>query len=86
MLADFKASASPNWLSYWSAWRARLTTGITAGFLDDPALSKGLLKGTKFSMYQVQGTNGYFGNWSQTREILRSVRLWRYCPTGIPLL
>ena len=70
VLADFEASGYATWLSYWSAWRTRLTTGITAGFLDDPALSNGLLKDSKFSMYQVQGTNSYFGNWSQTRSIL----------------
>ena len=40
------------------------------GFLSDPSLSAGLLKDTKFSMYQVQGTNPFFGNWSQTRSIL----------------
>jgi hypothetical protein len=66
---DFTVSGAPNWLTYWSTWRTRLTTGIRDAFMTDPTLAKGVLKGTKFTMYQVQGTNGYFGNWTQTRTI-----------------
>eukprot|EP00729_Bicosta_minor_P015718 gene15718-14498_t len=55
---DFEASVQyPDWLAYWSAWRARITTGITAGFIDDPKLASGILKDAAFSMYQIQGTN-----------------------------
>lgn len=38
--------------------------------MTDPDLSKGLLKGAKLTMYQVQGTNEFFGNWSVTRHIM----------------
>ena len=38
-------------------------------YMTDPTLRAGLLKGTFLTMYQVQGTDNYFGNWSQTREI-----------------
>jgi hypothetical protein len=71
VLKDFTASGAPDWLSFWSAWRARLTNAITDAFLKDPELAgpKGVLHGTYFTQYQIQGTNPYFGNWSQTRKI-----------------
>eukprot|EP00040_Diaphanoeca_grandis_P024834 m.136926 g.136926 ORF g.136926 m.136926 type:complete len:1061 (-) comp29894_c0_seq1:14-3196(-) len=69
VLADFKSSGLANWLTYWSTWRTRITNGVTSEFLNDPTLAKGVLKDTAFTMYQVQGTNPFFGNWSQTRNI-----------------
>jgi hypothetical protein len=69
VLKDYIASDAPNWLTYWSMWRTRLTSAIRDAFMQDPVLSKGVLKDAKFTMYQVQGTNGYFGNWTQTRKI-----------------
>ena len=32
--ADFNASGLPNWLTYWSTWRVRLTKAAT-----DPSVS-----------------------------------------------
>ena len=34
-------------------------------YMTDETLRAGILKGTFLTMYQVQGTDGYFGNWSQ---------------------
>eukprot|EP01043_Picozoa_sp_COSAG02_P051126 COSAG02_NODE_5344_length_4414_cov_5.903824_1_plen_998_part_00 len=67
--ADFNASGLPNWLTYWSTWRVRLTKAATDPYMTDDTLRSGILKGTFLTMYQVQGTDNYFGNWSQTREI-----------------
>ena len=64
---DFEASVQyPDWLAYWSAWRARITTGITAGFIDDPKLASGILKDAAFSMYQIQGTNVRMDRWARS--------------------
>jgi len=38
--------------------------------MTDASLSSGILKGAALTMYQVQGTNGYFGNWTETRKIM----------------
>ena len=69
VVADFNASGSPNWLTYWSTWRVRLTKAATDPYMLDSGLRAGVLKGAYLTMYQVQGTDNYFGNWTQTREI-----------------
>ena len=65
--ADYAASGQPNWESFWSSWRVRLTNGWSQRIL--APLSGSVFKGTRFTMYQVQGDNPYFGNWSITRTI-----------------
>lgn len=67
--ADFGASGQPNWESYFSEWRTRLTNGWSYRVMAPYRKVGGLFDGTRFSMYQVQGDNPYFGNWSITREI-----------------
>jgi hypothetical protein len=123
VVADFASSGLPNWLTFWSTWRVRLTKAATDPYMTDPTLRAGVLKGAYLTMYQVwliwrdrtcstavsvwcishsfllydsfihssickqalvnsdhdamcarhelqvQGTDNYFGNWSQTREI-----------------
>eukprot|EP01046_Picozoa_sp_COSAG06_P019084 COSAG06_NODE_1348_length_9778_cov_6.672280_7_plen_990_part_00 len=69
VLRDFKLSGLPNWLTYWSAWRARLTKRATDPYMTDPQLRNGILKDAYLTMYQVQGTDRYFGNWSQIKTI-----------------
>ena len=39
----------------------RLTNLATNPYMTDPDLASGVLKGAALTMYQVQGTNGYFG-------------------------
>jgi len=68
--ADFKASALPNWETYWSRWRARLNNAFSNAFLQDPALKDKLFKNAAYTMYQVQGSNAFFGNWTETRKIM----------------
>ena len=65
--ADYAASGQPNWESFWSSWRVRLTNGWSQRIL--APLSGSVFKGTRFTMYQVQGDNPYFGNWSITRTL-----------------
>merc|ERR1711871_155759 len=69
--ADYVASDADDWLTFFSEWRTRLTNGWTNVFMNatDPDLAHGLLKGARFTMYQVQGTTPYFGNWTVTRRI-----------------
>ena len=69
VLADFEASGLRNWLTYWSTWRVRLTRVATDPYMTEPTLRAGILKGAYLTMYQVQGTNDYFGNWTQVRNI-----------------
>ena len=61
VVADFNASGLPNWLTYWSTWRVRLTKAATDPYMLDPGLRAGVLKGSFLTMYQVQGTDNYFG-------------------------
>ena len=67
--ADFAASGQPNWESFFSAWRARLTAGWSDRIMRPLRTAGGLFERARFSMYQVQGDNPYFGNWSITRKI-----------------
>lgn len=64
---DYNASGASDWETYFSQWRLRLTNGWSNVFMADSQLSKPgavLSKSeAKFTMYQVQGTNPYFGNW-----------------------
>lgn len=53
VVADFTSSVLPNWLTYWSAWRVRLTKAATDPYMTDPTLRAGVLKGTYLTMYQV---------------------------------
>ena len=68
--AAFEKDGAPNWDTFESKWRLRLTARFR-----DKILKSGLasLKGTSYSQYQVQGTNknveNYYGNWTYTREI-----------------
>jgi hypothetical protein len=69
--ADYTASGQPNWESFFSEWRVRLTNGWSQRIMEgSPTMKDSLFRGTRFTMYQVQGDNPYFGNWSITREIL----------------
>jgi len=85
--ADFTASGAVNWETFWSEWRTRLTCGWRDVFMQDSLLLKAGVVGanSSFSMYQVQGSNDYFGNWSVTREIgtpdQRASRTGRYLST-----
>jgi hypothetical protein len=56
VLQEFQISNAPDWLSFWSAWRARLTNAITDSFMKDPQLAgpNGVLHGTAFTQYQLQ--------------------------------
>ena len=65
---DYLASGAPNWETFWSMWRTRLTNGWSRRIMDP--LKDTVFKGTAFTMYQIQGDNPYFGNWTVTREIL----------------
>ena len=42
---------------------------VFAGFMQNAGLKSSILKNSLFTMYQVQGTNPYFGNWTITRHI-----------------
>ena len=53
VVADFASSGLPNWLTFWSAWRVRLTKAATDPYMTDPTLRAGVLKGTYLTMYQV---------------------------------
>jgi hypothetical protein len=65
VLAAFEHSGAATWQLFHDAWRVRLT----AEYRD--AIFKGVpaMRQAKYSEYQVQGTNAYFGNWSETRLI-----------------
>jgi hypothetical protein len=66
VLAAFEKSGVGTWQEFHGAWRVRLTSEYRdAIFKGVPAMRKK----AKYSEYQVQGTNGYFGNWSVTRDI-----------------
>lgn len=68
--AAFRKDDAPNWDTFESKWRLRLTARFRDIFLKSGLAS---LKGTAYTQYQVQGTNkdleNYFGNWSWTRQI-----------------
>lgn len=59
--------AAPNWNTYSSLWRLRLTARFRDKFMVEPAFAS--LKDAHYSEYQVQGSTLYFGNWSITRQI-----------------
>ena len=71
VLTDFKASGIANWTTYWSEWRLRLTNGWSDVFMKNKALEKAGVLSSKsgFSMYQVQGSSHFFGNWSVLKKI-----------------
>ncbi len=71
--ASLKASGAPDWLSFWSEWRRRLSN---PGFRD--IFMSHLPKTTRFTQYQIQGTNPWFGNWSITREIQSMLKKNQY--------
>ena len=50
--ADYAASGAPNWETYFSMWRTRLTNGFSDTLLAPYRAT--IFKGTKFSMYQVR--------------------------------
>lgn len=62
-LADYEASGSPNWLTFFSEWRVRLTNGWSAAVMGDskhggdPGLRDVVFKDAKFSMYQGRRRN-----------------------------
>ena len=66
--AEYSRSGLPNWLTYWSAWRLRMS-GPTFSDLFMNDLNSG-----KFTQYQIQGTNPYFGNWTVTRHIMNRLK------------
>eukprot|EP00039_Didymoeca_costata_P012082 m.172848 g.172848 ORF g.172848 m.172848 type:complete len:980 (+) comp15377_c0_seq4:492-3431(+) len=66
VMAAYNASGAPNWETYSSMWRLRLTARFRDLFLKAGLKS---LMGTHYSEYQVQGSNPYFGNWTYTRQI-----------------
>ena len=68
-LADYNASGAPNWLTFFSEWRLRLTQGWSSTIMKNSSSTGKVFNDAKFSMYQVQGTNPYFGNWTVTRNI-----------------
>ena len=65
--ADYEASGAPNWETFFSQWRTRLTNGFSQQLMAGHEST--IFKGTKFSQYQVQGDTVFFGNWSVTRHI-----------------
>ena len=65
--ADYAASGAPNWETFFSQWRVRLTTNWKKEIM--APLEADVFKGARFSMYEVMGDNPYFGNWSVTRAI-----------------
>jgi hypothetical protein len=73
--AAFEKDDSPNWDTFESKWRLRLTARFRDIFLQSGLAS---LKGTAYSQYQVQGTDkdveNYYGNWTYTREINTPLR------------
>lgn len=84
VLADYEQSNAPNWETFFSEWRLRLTNGWTNTFMKYPQLEDSVLKDAAFTMYQVcshaisvcsddpgkvQGDNPFFGNWTVTRQI-----------------
>jgi hypothetical protein len=66
VLAAFEKSGAGTWQEFHGQWRVRLTAQYRdAIFKGVPAMRKQ----AKYSEYQVQGTNVYFGNWSVVRAI-----------------
>lgn len=66
VLAAFEHSGAATWQDFHGSWRVRLTAEYRdAIFQGVPAMRQR----AKYSEYQVQGTNPYFGNWSRTRLI-----------------
>ena len=66
VLAAFQKSGVGTWQEFHGAWRVRLTAEYRdAIFKGVPAMRAN----AKYSEYQVQGTNAYFGNWSVVRAI-----------------
>jgi hypothetical protein len=66
VVADFASSGLPNWLTFWSTWRVRLTKAATDPYMTDPTLRAGVLKGTYLTMYQVGPVVLLSARWSQT--------------------
>lgn len=65
VLAAFEQSGFQTWQEFHGQWRVRLTAEYRDAIFEGvPAM-----KQAKYSEYQVQGTNTYFGNWSITRDI-----------------
>lgn len=54
------SDGTPDWLTYTSQWRLRLTEQFRAAFLPP---------GAHYSEYQVQGSSPFFGRWDITRQI-----------------
>ena len=74
VVADYKnsgiaalANGRPDWYSFVSRWRARFSTQFSDAITNDPLSPE--YRNASFTEYQVEGTDLFYGEWNETRQI-----------------